>query len=279
MQLRLPVRAGEELTAVEVTVKRRETERQQQMRLKSFGYMQQEEQQEAWVPLTVIPSDSAAADKLWNKLLTPEPLPDEPQQQQQQQQTQQRQPLRPQPLSRAEYLNAFVPSSAAGSSEYGRSVPSGVPSAGLAGPGPSSAAAAAAGGGGSSLANGSVSPSPAPEGGEGVTLPEGMPKAVKPFIKALFKRYTICSMANVRQYLQQQGDQQATAAAALDDQLLHALLMGSGYVQTLRRVYVARDGPHSDAQGLRQVRVDVWSDDLCGGGGVSGAVEGGMWVK
>lgn len=88
-------------------------------------------------------------------------------------------------------------------------------------------------------------------------MPEGMPKAVKPFIKALFKRYTICSMANVRQWLQQQGDQQATAAAALDDQLLHALLMGSGYVQTLRRVYVARDAPHSDAQGLRQVALEV----------------------
>jgi hypothetical protein len=61
-------------------------------------------------------------------------------------------------------------------------------------------------------------------------------------------------MGNVRQWLQQQGDQQSVAAAALDDQLLHALLMGSGYCQTLRRVYIARDGPHSEAQELRQVR-------------------------
>jgi hypothetical protein len=81
-----------------------------------------------------------------------------------------------------------------------------------------------------------------------------MAKAVKPFIKALFKRHTVCSMANVRQWLQQQGDAQSLAAAALDDQLLHALLTGSGYATNLRRVYIARDGPHSEAQELRQVR-------------------------
>jgi hypothetical protein len=43
------------------------------------------------------------------------------------------------------------------------------------------------------------------------------------------------------------------SAAALDDQLLHALLVGSGYAQMMRRVYIARDGPHSEAQELRQV--------------------------
>jgi DNA-directed RNA polymerase-3 subunit RPC5 len=243
---------AEELTAVEVTVKRRETERQQQMRLQSFGYMQQEEQQEAWVPLTVVPSDSAAADKLWDKLLSPDVEQDDPQQQQQQRG---RRP-RPVPLSRADYLKAFVPS-AAGSSEYSRGVPqASFPAAAGARAGAGTSAAAAAAGGGPGGASTSPSPSPAPDaGGEGaVVLPDGMHKAVRPFIKALFKRHTVCSMANVRQWLQQQGDQQSVAAAALDDQLLHALLMGSGYCQTLRRVYIARDGPHSEAQELRQVR-------------------------
>lgn len=239
--------AGEELTAVEVTVKRRETERQQQMRLKSFGYMQQEEQQEAWVPLTVVPSDSAAADKLWDKLLSPNTDADD------QQQQQQRRRPKPAPLSRGEYLNAFVPS-AAGSSEYGRGVPQGLPfGAGLAGAfaGPSSAAAAAGGSaGGVSV---SPSPSPAPEGAP--VLPDGMQKAVRPLIKQLFKRHTVCSMANVRQFLQQAADSQAVSAAALDDQLLHALLVGSGYATMLRRVYIARDGPHSEAHELRQVSV------------------------
>jgi hypothetical protein len=107
----------------------------------------------------------------------------------------------------------------------------------------------------------SPSPSPAPEGFEGAAvLPEGMAKAVKPFIKSLFKRHTVCSMANVRQWLQQQGDAQSLAAAALDDQLLHALLTGSGYATNLRRVYIARDGPHSEAQELRQVR--GWSPPM-----------------
>lgn len=107
------------------------------------------------------------------------------------------------------------------------------------------------------------SPSPAPQVADGsVVLPDGMHKAVRPFIKALFKRHTVCSMANVRQWLQQQGDQQSVAAAALDDQLLHALLMGSGYCQTLRRVYIARDGPHSEAQELRQVRRGCGSGSL-----------------
>jgi DNA-directed RNA polymerase-3 subunit RPC5 len=247
--------AGDELTAVEVTVKRRETERQQQMRLKSFGYMQQEEQQEAWVPLTVVPSDSAAADKLWDKLLSP----DVPVDDQQQQQRQRRRP-KPVPLSQSAYLNSFVPS-AVGSSEYGRGVPQGwqLTAAGPSGLGGTSAAAAA----GVSV---SPSPSPGPEGA-GV-LPEGMPKAVRPFVKALFKRHTVCSMANVRQWLQQTGEQQCMAAAALDDQLLHALLMGSGYVQTLRRVYIARDGPHSEAHELRQVGAPVSG---CFGGGGGGA--------
>lgn len=141
---------------MEVTVKRRETERQQQMRLKSFGYMQQEEQQEAWVPLTVVPSDSAAADKLWDKLLSPDVEQEEPQQQQK------RQKQRPVPLSRQEYLKAFVPP-AAGSSEYSRGISqAGAPFSAAAGAraGPSSAAAAAGAAGGGSI---SPSPSPAPE--------------------------------------------------------------------------------------------------------------------
>jgi DNA-directed RNA polymerase-3 subunit RPC5 len=217
------------------------------MRLKSFGYMQQEEQQEAWVPLTVVPSDSAAADKLWDKLLSPDVEADD-----QQQHQQQRRRPKPVPLSHSAYLNSFVPS-AVGNSEYGRGVPQGLSlaAAGPSGLGGASAAAAAAAG-----VSVSPSPSPGPEGA--AVLPDGMPKAVRPFIKALFKRHTVCSMANVRQWLQQTAEQQCMAAAALDDQLLHALLMGSGYAQTLRRVYIARDGPHSEAHELRQVGALVW---------------------
>lgn len=164
------------------------------------------------------------------------------------------------PLSRGDYLKAFVPS-AAGSSEYSRGVPqAAAPFSAAAGARAGAAAtAAAAGAGGAGAAGGmSASPSrsPAPEGVDGaVVLPDGMHKAVRPFVKALFKRHTVCSMANVRQWLQQQGDQQSMAAAALDDQLLHALLMSSGYCRTLRRVYIAREGPHSEAHELRQVRL------------------------
>lgn len=171
------------------------------------------------------------------------------------------------PLARTAYLNAFVPS-AAGSSEYSRGLPQTVGTFGPAALGGSAAAGAAAGGGAAGAAaaaggrvNGSSpSPSPGPDGMmEGVAaaaaVPDALRKAMRPVIKSLFKRYTVCSMANVRQWLQSQGGAQGNEASQMDDQLLHVLLLGSGYVQTLRRVYVAKEGPHSEAQGLRQVCV------------------------
>ena len=76
---------------MQVEVKRRETERQQQFRLKSYAYISKQEADEKWTPITMNPADSNSAAVLWDKLASgPE--------------TQ-----LPLDLSREEYLSACLP--------------------------------------------------------------------------------------------------------------------------------------------------------------------------
>ena len=72
-------------------MKRRETERQQQWRLKSYAYISKQEADEKWTPITMNPADSNSAAVLWDRLASgPE--------------TQ-----LPLDLSREEYLSACLP--------------------------------------------------------------------------------------------------------------------------------------------------------------------------
>ncbi|KAF6256966.1 Sin-like protein conserved region-domain-containing protein [Scenedesmus sp. NREL 46B-D3] len=235
--------AEEPMTAVEVTVKRRETERQQQARLNSYSHLQQEEQAEAWVPLQLHAPDSVPADAIWHKLLSEgdagaaaaaaaaggsssstvvRPMPPS--------------------LSRGEYLRSFVPSCA--------------PPVGDALGGSSAAAGAAGAGGGSSSAGGS-SAAAAAAGALGDAANAELSQAMGPVMQALAQRHPVCSMANVRQWLQQQGDAQPLAkqAAQLSDALLDALVQATGHVLHIRRMYVAKSGTNAATEGMRKVRL------------------------
>jgi hypothetical protein len=240
--------AEEPLTAVEVTVKRRETERQQQARLNSYSHLQQEEQAEAWVPLLLHAPDSVPADAIWHKLLSESdaaaaaaaaaaangsssssvrPMPP--------------------PLSRAEYLRSFVPSCAPPVDD----VLGGSSAAAAAGAGTSNAAAAAGSGAAAAAAAAAAL---------GDAVSAELSQAMGPIIQALAQRHPVCSMANVRQWLQQQGDTQPLAkqAAQLSDAVLDALVQATAHVLHIRRMYVAKTGTNAAIEGLRKVRGVVW---------------------
>lgn len=57
--------------AIEVQIKKRETERQQQARLNSYAYLVSKEAEEAWKPLTNNTPDSSAAAAIRCKYLVP----------------------------------------------------------------------------------------------------------------------------------------------------------------------------------------------------------------
>ncbi len=75
----------------QVSVQRRETERQTEMRLKSYSHHAKREGEEPWVPLQLHGADSAAAHSVWGRLTSPAETPV------------------PMNMSRAEYLDSFVP--------------------------------------------------------------------------------------------------------------------------------------------------------------------------
>jgi hypothetical protein len=240
--------AEEPMTAVEVTVKRRETERQQQARLNSYSHLQQEEQAEAWVPLQLHAPDSVPADAIWHKLLTESDAAAAAAAAAAADGGSSSSSVRPMPppLSRAEYLRSFVPSCAPPVDDV------------LGG----SSAAAAAGAGTSNAAGAGSSSAAAAAAALGDAVSAELRQAMGPLIQALSQRHPVCSMANVRQWLQQQGDAQPLAkqAAQLTDAVLDALVQASGHVLHIRRMYVAKAGTNAATEGLRKVRIAA---ELC----------------
>jgi DNA-directed RNA polymerase III subunit RPC5 len=61
----------DELAAVEVQVKKRETERQQMQRLNSYAFMSQKEEDEQWLKLNVHASGTAVSDNIWTSFVKP----------------------------------------------------------------------------------------------------------------------------------------------------------------------------------------------------------------
>jgi DNA-directed RNA polymerase-3 subunit RPC5 len=246
----------QELTAIEVQVKRRETERQQAARLKSYTYLQQEEEAEAWVNLQVHHGSSAAAGAIWDKVLQPAPaatagaLP----------------PL----LGRTAYLNTFLPSAAPHVNPL---------SSAAAGTFAGAAAADGSAAAGTSAGFGSSGP---------VTLTPEMAAAVKPALQALFYTHPVCNQRDIRSWLQQwsstakaaAGDAAAGSssssnttgevrkAAFLTDKALHELLVGppgkegqGGEEYTfIRHSYVARAGTTPACEGMRAAVLSLLKD-------------------
>lgn len=238
--------ADEPMTAVEVTVKRRETERQQQARLNSYSHLQQEEQQEAWIPLQLHAPDSTPADAIWHKLLSDAAAATGPNSSDDAAAAGQQRPVPP-ALSRVEYLRSFVPSCAPAAAD----VLGANGTAAMAGAG-SSAAAAAGGAAGAAAAAADAS---SPE----------LALAMGPIIQQLVSRHPVCSMANVRQWLQQAAESEPLArqAAQLTDPLLDSVVQATGHVLLIRRMYVAKVGNNTQLEGLRKVGCSTTCSTTC----------------
>jgi hypothetical protein len=119
-----------------------------------------------------------------------------------------------------------------------------------------SAAAAAGAGTSSAAAAGSGAAAAAAAAALGDAVSAELSQAMGPLIQALAQRHPVCSMANVRQWLQQQGDAQPLAkqAAQLSDAVLDALVQATAHVLHIRRMYVAKTGTNATTEGLRKVR-------------------------
>lgn len=230
----------EEAQQIEVTVKRRETERQQQARLKSYSYLQHEEQQEQWIPLQMAPPDSAPADAIWHAMLSaPEAAAAAASSSAANGQQQQM----PEMLRRRDYLKSFVPSS--------NPVAVDVLGGGFIG---SSSAA----NGSATAANPAAAGSSAAAAGAGPTAPDiaitaEMAAEVGPVIQTLMRRFPVCSMANIRSALQSQSSQLVKQAALLTDHQLDQLLVNTGHVLLIRKMFVAKTGTNAPTESLRKV--------------------------
>lgn len=184
------------MKAVEVTVHKRETERQQQQRLNSYAYLSQKEQEEQWRTLNLHHPDSVPAEKVWSRIMSP--AMDKP----------------PIPyLDRTTYLHAFAPTSAALQPD---------------------------GEGGMGCVE-----QPGPQPGTAEAISDEARAAFPEAIKLLFAKHSVCTMANVRQWLLdgKAGDAWAAAkeAATLTDRALHESVLNSGVpIVCIRRMYVLK---------------------------------------
>jgi DNA-directed RNA polymerase-3 subunit RPC5 len=192
-----------ELTALEVQIKRRETERQVAARQRSYAYLQQQEETEAWKPLEVHSDGSAVSEALKAKMLAVEQQPGH------------QQPSVGPLLSRAAYLAALSPvsgttpaaglssSDAAALAQPGSSAAAG-PS-GLGGGNAGAAAGAAAGGAGPSGLGGGAG---AGAGGAN-DLQEVTPAlaaALGPALRGLFRASPVNNLGDVRRWLGSEWD-------------------------------------------------------------------------
>lgn len=243
----------EEAQQIEVTVKKRETERQQQARLKSYSYLQQEEEQEPWISLQMAPPDSAPADAIWHAMLSaPEAAAATAAAANRSSGTaaavQQR--LVSDTLSRQEYLKSFVPNSnvsqvgvLGGGFIGGNTAANGTAAA----VDPSSAAVAAGFSAGAAAA--------AAGGPPDITVTSEMTELVSKVIQMVMTRFPVCSMANIRNALQSQQNAAVKQAALLTDYQLDQLLLGTGHVLIIKKMFVAKTGTNAQTESLRKVRL------------------------
>lgn len=194
------------LQAVEVTVKRHETERQKQAHLNSYAFMMQKELNEPWRELKLHHSDSAAASGIWDKLFAAK---DEDV---------------PHKLSREAYLKTFVPSEGAPPQTEPPNM---------------------------KLVVGT--------GAEG-TSPEVL-EALKVSVAGLFDKHSVCSMANIRQWLlEDPAANAAREAAYLTDRALHDAMVAAGNLLCIRRMYVRKSLGNPSIDPFRAAVLELLKD-------------------
>lgn len=203
------------VTAVEVKVTKRETERQQQARLNSYAYIAQKEEEEPWAELSLHDGESAQSQALWDSLLSNKGVAVEVD------------------MDRAEYLRSIAPIG----DSYG-------------GDGAGADGRGGAGGASTSGAGGHLGMDAAAQA------------ALASALKALFIRHSVCTMANVRQWL---GDAPEAAgsprsAAYFSDRALHEAILAAGDYVCIRRLYVLRVTGQAGLDPLRCVVVDALRD-------------------
>ncbi|GIL54364.1 hypothetical protein Vafri_9932 [Volvox africanus] len=202
------------LHAVEVQVQKRETERQAQARKSSYAYITQKEEEEPFVNLNVHGEDSDAAVKIWDLFMSAKDIDHGASR-----------------LDRQVYLRAIVPPPAS------QSVPSGL-SAASADP--------------ASTNTGAVVLTGAPSvAGQ---LSEAARAALPTALRALFKEHTVCSLANVRFFLDNSpAGAAAKEAALLPDKILHEAVLSLGNVASMHRVYVVTKTGDEKTDPLRKL--------------------------
>ncbi|GBF89217.1 hypothetical protein Rsub_02094 [Raphidocelis subcapitata] len=224
--------------AIEVQVKRRETERQAAARLKSFSHLQAEEEAEEWRPLTVVEADGA---HVWRSVQPPRGAEDAAP------------PLLP--LSRGEYLKAITPGAAG-------------PGAGPAPPPPPSMPAAAAARAGAAAAAAGRPAAAAAAGAAGVAsprdsgpLPPQAASAVRRELRALFVGAAVINLDDVRSHLRKCEEASlARRGATLSDDSLHAAIVAGGEYAALRRGYALKPGPSDPNAGLRNLVLELLAE-------------------
>eukprot|EP00877_Chromochloris_zofingiensis_P004012 jgi/Chrzof1/13611/Cz08g04040.t1 len=211
-----------QLTAVEVQVKRRETERQQAARLKSFGYLQQEEESEKWVDLSMHTAESSAGAAVWSKLTHAHNKDITP------------------CMTRQQYLQSFMPS-VVSEMVNGQEQSTAQSASEAAGPSGSGQHAA---------------------GVRNDTISAELQAAINTALKALFARHGVCTLGNVRQCLQSyELNPKAKEGASLSDRALHGAVLASGNsIVCIRRTYVQTTMGHAATDPLRAVVVDLLRD-------------------
>jgi len=211
---------------VEVQVQKRETERQLQARINSYAYISQKEEEEQWKDLKVHLQESDVAYRLWDKLMAPSTDPHPTKDAKERSY-----------LSRLDYLHTFVPA-IGGAAVGSEAAPSG-------------------------------DKAQAPSQPQVQATAEGVSDAAKVAfpnaMKALFSQHSVCSMANVRQWLQDPkggGNSAAREAATLTDQALNSMVLElSGLpLACIRRMYVLKATGKPEQDGLRKIVVDLLQD-------------------
>ncbi|EFJ52042.1 hypothetical protein VOLCADRAFT_87172 [Volvox carteri f. nagariensis] len=213
------------LHAVEVQVQKRETERQAQARKNSYAYITQKEEEEAFVNLSVHGEESEAAVRIWDMFMSAKDVDHAASK-----------------VDRKTYLRTIVP-------------PPGSQSAPGAAGGGAAAAAAASGQPGAAAAPSLL---PGGAGGGAGQLSEAARAALPTVLRALFKEHSVCSMANVRSWLDSSpAAAAAKEAALLADKALHDAVLSLGNVVSMYRVYVLTKTGDEKTDPLRKLVLEL----------------------
>mmetsp|Transcript_87 Transcript_87/g.290 ORF Transcript_87/g.290 Transcript_87/m.290 type:complete len:429 (-) Transcript_87:89-1375(-) len=231
-----------QLQPVKVNVQRRETERQAEMRLKSYSYHAQQEEHEPWIELELLGPDSVEAAGVWDAITSP--------------------PLTSVPLtmSRDAFLDAVTPG--AGVSE-------------LTGAGISGSLRLDGVGTRPQLGQPQRQLQPAGSGSLQRPVSPAALEALPAALAELFSHRSVANLQCIRQFLTSEPDVgEAKLATAASDQTLTAALMNIPGIVTVKGRFLKLDATTKDLA-MRQVILDLFrTKDSVRRGDVQAAWEG-----